>query len=69
MRLSLIEKRLSDGGFVRNPHVTIFVDESASQGATILGEVTRPLYPVLGERSSMTSSLLPAGSPTKPAGW
>ena len=48
---TLIEKRLSDGGFVRNPHVTIFVDESASQGATILGEVTRPgVYPVLGER-------------------
>jgi len=48
---TLIEKRLSDGGFVRNPHVTIFVDESASQGATVLGEVTRPgVYPVLGER-------------------
>ena len=48
---TLIEKRLSDGGFVRNPHVTIFVNESASQGATILGEVTRPgVYPVLGER-------------------
>jgi polysaccharide export outer membrane protein len=31
--------------------VTIFVDESASQGATILGEVTKPgVYPVLGER-------------------
>jgi polysaccharide export outer membrane protein len=47
----LIEKRLSDGGFVRNPHVTIFVDESASQGATILGEVAKPgVYPVLGDR-------------------
>lgn len=23
----LVEKRLDDGGFVRNPHVTIFVDE------------------------------------------
>ena len=48
---TLIEKRLADGGFVRNPHVTVFVNESASQGATILGEVTRPgVYPVLGER-------------------
>lgn len=48
---ALIEKRLSDGGFVRNPHVTIFVNESASQGATVLGEVMRPgVYPVLGER-------------------
>jgi polysaccharide biosynthesis/export protein len=48
---ALIEKRLSDGGFVRNPHVTIFVDESNAQGATILGDVARPgIYPVLGNR-------------------
>src|SRR5690242_15237504 len=48
---TLIQKRLDDGGFVRNPHVTIFVDESASQGATVLGEVVRPgIYPVLGDR-------------------
>ena len=39
---ALIEKRLSDGGFVKNPHVTLLVDESASQGASLLGEVTRP---------------------------
>jgi len=43
---SLIEKRLMDGGFVRNPHVTIFVDEAASQGVTVLGEVSKPgIYP------------------------
>ena len=43
---TLIQKRLEDGGFVRNPHVTIFVDEAASQGVTILGEVGRPgIYP------------------------
>ncbi len=43
---SLIQKRLSDGGFVRSPHVTIFVDDAASQGVTILGEVTKPgIYP------------------------
>jgi polysaccharide biosynthesis/export protein len=47
---SLIEKRLGDGGFVRNPHVTIFVDESASQGVTVLGEVARPgIYPDVGD--------------------
>src|SRR5262249_596156 len=47
---ALIEKRLGDGGFVRNPHVTIFVDESASQGVTVLGEVTKPgVYPSLGD--------------------
>ena len=47
---TLIEKRLGDGGFVRNPHVTIFVDESASQGVTILGDVAKPgIYPDLGD--------------------
>ncbi len=48
---ALIQKRLEDGGFVRSPHVTIFVDESASQGVTMLGEVSRPgIYPALGNR-------------------
>ncbi len=48
---ALIEKRLEDGGFVRGAHVTIFLDESASQGVTILGEVVKPgIYPVLGDR-------------------
>jgi polysaccharide biosynthesis/export protein len=43
---SLIEKRLTDGGFVRSPHVTIFVDEAASQGVTVIGEVGKPgIYP------------------------
>jgi polysaccharide biosynthesis/export protein len=43
---TLIEKRLADGGFVRSPHVTIFVDEAASQGVTVIGEVTKPgIYP------------------------
>ena len=27
---SVIQKRLEDGGFVRSPHVTIFVDEASS---------------------------------------
>jgi len=48
---ALIEKRLEDGGFVRSAHVTIFLDESVSQGVTILGEVAKPgIYPALGDR-------------------
>jgi polysaccharide export outer membrane protein len=48
---TVIEKRLTDGGFVRNPHVTIFVDESSSQGVVVLGEVSKPgIYPALGDR-------------------
>lgn len=47
---ALIEKRLSDGGFVKNPHVTLLLSESASQGANVLGEVSRPgVYAVHGE--------------------
>src|ERR1700722_9668251 len=47
----LIQKRLADGGFVKNPHVTLFVDQYASQGASILGEVARPgVYPVPGQQ-------------------
>jgi polysaccharide biosynthesis/export protein len=46
----LIEKKLQDGGFVRNPHVTIFVDDATSQGVTILGEVAKPgIYPDVGD--------------------
>jgi polysaccharide export outer membrane protein len=48
---ALIQKRLEDGGFVHNAHVTIFLDESASQGVTMIGEVTRPgIYPAIGDR-------------------
>jgi len=47
-----IEKRLQEGGFVRNPHVQIFVDEYTSDGVSILGEVGHPgVYPVLGEQN------------------
>ena len=46
-----IQKRLEDGGFVRSAHVTIFLDESVSQGVTILGEVAKPgIYPAMGDR-------------------
>ena len=48
---ALVEKRLSEGGFVKNPHVTLFVDEYVSQGASVLGEVNKPgVYPVMGEQ-------------------
>lgn len=47
---TVLEKRLDEGGFVRNPHVTIFVDDAASQGITILGEVPRPgIYPEVAD--------------------
>src|SRR5215467_4105608 len=48
---NLIQKRLEDGGFVRNPHVTIFVTESTSQAITMAGEVSHPgTYASVGDR-------------------
>jgi len=48
----VIEKRLETGGFVRNPHVQLFVDESVSNGASVLGEVSKPgVYPVMGDQT------------------
>jgi polysaccharide export outer membrane protein len=64
----LIQKRLADGGFVRNPHVSIFVNESASQGINIIGEVTRPgIYPAIGERR-LFDLISAAGGLTEKAG-
>jgi polysaccharide biosynthesis/export protein len=64
----LIEKRLEDGGFVRNAHVTIFLDDSASAGVTILGEVSKPgIYPDLGDRK-LYDMISAAGGFTPSAG-
>lgn len=63
---SVVEKRLEAGGFVRSPHVTIFVDEATSQGISVLGEVSKPgiypappdhkLYDVISEAGGSTNS-------------
>jgi polysaccharide biosynthesis/export protein len=64
----LIEKRLSEGGFVRNPHVTLMVNESASSVVSVLGEVSRPgVYPVLHERR-LLDVISSAGGFTERAG-
>lgn len=48
---AVVEKKLSDGGFLKDPHVTLFVDQFASQGVSVLGEVVRAgVYPVLGQQ-------------------
>ena len=47
----VIERRLDQGGFVRSPHVQLFVADFSSAGANVLGEVGKPgVYPVLGEQ-------------------
>ena len=48
---AVIEKRLNQGGFVKNPHVQLFVHEYTSEGASVLGEVAKPgVYPILGDQ-------------------
>jgi polysaccharide export outer membrane protein len=64
----VIQRRLEDGGFVRNPHVTIFVNESASQAIMMVGEVVHPgPYPAIGERR-LFDLLAMAGGLTEKAG-
>jgi polysaccharide export outer membrane protein len=64
----LVQKRLEDGGFVRGPHVSIFVDESAAQAVTLVGEVARPgPYPAIGDRR-LFDLLSAAGGLTDKAG-
>ena len=63
---TVIEKRLEEGGFVRTPHVTIFVDEASSQGVTIIGEVGKPgvyadpvdrkLYQIISQAGGFTQA-------------
>jgi len=64
----LVQKRLEDGGFVRGPHVSIFVDESAAQAVTLVGEVARPgPYPAIGDRR-LFDLLSAAGGLTRQGG-
>jgi polysaccharide export outer membrane protein len=62
----VIEQRLDHGGFVRNPHVQLFVSEYTSDGTSVLGEVAKPgVYPVLGEQRLF--NLLSAAGGLSPA--
>jgi polysaccharide export outer membrane protein len=64
----LIQKRLEAGGFVRSPHVSIYVNEASSQSITLLGEVARPgSYAVIGERR-LFDVISAAGGLTEKAG-
>jgi polysaccharide export outer membrane protein len=65
---SLIQKRLSEGGFVKDPHVSLFVDHYSSAGASVLGEVVKPgVYPVTGQER-LFDLISAAGGLTEKAG-
>lgn len=63
-----IEKSLIEGNFLKTPHVSVFISEYATQGASLMGEVTRPgVYPVLGSRR-LFDMIAAAGGLTPKAG-
>jgi polysaccharide biosynthesis/export protein len=46
---TLIRQKLIDGGFLKDPQVTVFVAEYATQGVAVVGEVRNPgIYPAFG---------------------
>jgi polysaccharide biosynthesis/export protein len=45
----LIRQKLIDGGFLKDPQVTVFIAEYATQNVSVLGEVKSPgIYPAFG---------------------
>ena len=59
-----IEQRLRDAQVMLDPHVNVFVQEYASQGVIVMGEVRNPgTYNLLGEHS-LYGALAAAGGPT-----
>jgi polysaccharide export outer membrane protein len=49
---TLIERRLREGNYILDPHVSVVVREYDTQGVSVLGEVRKPgVYLVLGARS------------------
>jgi polysaccharide export outer membrane protein len=65
---AVIQQKLSNGGFVKNPHATVFVETYVSQGASLLGEVGRPgIYPVVGQQR-LFDVISAAGGFTEKAG-
>jgi polysaccharide biosynthesis/export protein len=65
---SLIQKQLSDEGFLKDPHVSVLVDEYSSGGISVLGEVAKPaVYPVRGQQH-LFDLISAAGGLTEKAG-
>ncbi len=64
----LIASRLREGKYFRDPQVTVFAKEYATQGISVLGEVTKPgIYPLLGTHT-LFDAISAAGGVTPKAG-
>jgi polysaccharide export outer membrane protein len=63
-----IERMLRDSAILKDPHVSIFILEYATQGVSILGEVKNPgVYPLLGAHG-LLDMISAAGGVTPIAG-
>lgn len=63
-----IGKLLSDGGYFKDPQVSVVEKEYATQGISVLGEVQKPgIYPLLGPRM-LLEAISAAGGITPRAG-
>ena len=63
-----IEQRLRDKNILKHPHVEVFIQEYATQGVSVLGEVKNPgIYPDLGSHS-LLDFISVAGGITPTAG-
>jgi len=61
-----IAKRLSDGGYFKDPQVSILQKEFATQGISVMGEVQKPgTYPLLGSHSLLEAISAAGGTTTK----
>jgi polysaccharide export outer membrane protein len=57
-----LEKKYEEGGFLRNPHITVFIKEYTTQGISVLGEVNRPgIYSALNARRLYDLFLIAGG--------
>ena len=63
-----IEQRLREQNILKHPHVEVFIQEYATQGVSVLGEVKNPgVYPELGSHS-LLEFISVAGGITPTAG-
>jgi polysaccharide biosynthesis/export protein len=62
----VIRKRLVDGGYFADPQVSVFEQEYATQGVSVLGEVQKPgVYPLTGPRRLFDVLSLAGGTSPK----
>ena len=63
-----IQEKLKNGGFVLHPQVSVLISQYTTQGADVMGQVSRPgIYPTLGTRRLLDMITL-AGGVTNSAG-